>query len=63
MSNIVDYSKIENDKPIDEYPDDTVFVMRDSKPHYVIDPFEIVYPGDPRYDKALTYEEALKKLN
>lgn len=62
MSNIVVYSKIKNDKQIDEYPDDTVFVMRDSKTRYVIEPFEIIYPGDPRYDEALTYEEALNRL-
>ena len=63
MSNIVDYSKIENDKPIDEYPDDTVFVMRDSKPRYVTEPFEMIYPDDPRYNEALTYEDVLKNLD
>ena len=63
MSRVVDFSKIKNDKPIEEYPDGTVFVMRDSKPHYILEPFESIYPGDPRYDEALTYEEVLKKIN
>ena len=62
MSTTVDYSKIENDKPIDEYPDDTVFFMRDSKPHYLLDPFEIIPPHDPRYKNALTLEEAKKQI-
>ena len=58
MSMIIDYSKIENDKPFEEYPEDTVFVMRDSKPRYILDPFEIIPPDDPRYKDALTLEEA-----
>ena len=63
MSNIVDFSKIQNDKPLEEYPDDTVFVMRDSKPRFIIEPFEVISPDDPRYENALTYEEVLKKIN
>ena len=58
MSMIIDYSKIENDKPFEEYPEDTVFVMRDSKPRYILDPFEIIPPHDPRYKDALSLEEA-----
>ena len=58
MSMIIDYSKIENDKPFEEYPEDTVFVMRDSKPRYILDPFEIIPPHDPRCKDALTLEEA-----
>lgn len=61
MSMIVDYSKIKNDKPINEYPNDTIFVMRDSSPRYILDPFEIIPPHDPRYNNALTLEEAKKK--
>ena len=62
MSMIVDFSKIENDKPVDEYPEDTIFVMRDSKPRYIIEPFEIISPNDPRYNDALTLEEAKKQV-
>lgn len=61
MSKIVDFSKIENDKPLDDYPDDTVFVMKDSEPRYIMEPFEIIPPFDPRYKDALTLEEAKKQ--
>lgn len=61
MSTIVDFSKIKNDKPIDKYPEDTFFVMKDSKPRFIAEPFEIIPPNDPRYDEALTLEEAKKQ--
>ena len=48
---------------VSDYPDDTEFVLEDKSPRYILEPFEIIYPGDPRYEEALSYEEAMKKLD
>ena len=41
-----------------DYPDDTEFIIQDSVPHYILEPFEIIPPNDPRYENALTVEQA-----
>lgn len=57
----VNISDIPNDKSFSDYPDDTEFILTESKPHYLLDPFEIIPPDDPRYKDALTLGEAKKQ--
>lgn len=57
----INISDIPENKSYMDYPDNTEFVMQDSKPRYILDPFEIIPPHDPRYNNALTLEEAKKK--
>ena len=59
----VNICDIPRGKEISDYPDDTVFVFSESFPRYILDPFETIYPDDPRYESALTYEEALKMID
>nr|WP_316613924.1 hypothetical protein [uncultured Ruminococcus sp.] len=59
----VNICDIPKDKKFSDYPDDTTFVLTESFPHYILDPFETIYPDDPRYESALTYEEVKKKIN
>ncbi|MBE6826380.1 MAG: hypothetical protein E7511_05805 [Ruminococcus sp.] len=54
---MINISDIPENKKIDEYPDETEFVMQDRFPRYQLDPFEIILPNDPRYASALSREE------
>ena len=45
-----------------DYPDDTEFIIQDSVPHYILEPFEIIPPNDPRYENALTVEQAKQQI-
>ena len=57
------YVKIsEMNKHVSEYPKDTIFIWDEPRPRYILDPFEIIRPDDPRYDSALTREE-VNKIN
>ena len=57
----INISDIPEKKAFDDYPDDTEFVMQDSEPRYILEPFEIIPPNDPRYVEALTLKEARKQ--
>lgn len=46
--NIVD---IPFDKTVDDYPDDTIFVLNDKPAKYDLKTGERVLPGDPKYDE------------
>ena len=50
-------SDIPEDKTFNDYPDDTMFIHKESSPRYILEPFEIVAPDDPRYKIALTREQ------
>lgn len=50
----VNMSELES---INDYPDNTKFVLDDVSPRYVLEPFEIILPSDPRYKDAFTREQ------
>ena len=54
---MIDISKMPEDKSFDDYPDDEEFELVEHFPRYILEPFEIVFFGDPRYDTALTREQ------
>ena len=45
-----------------DYPEDTEFIIQDSEPRYILEPFEIISPNDSRYDNALTLEQAKQQI-
>lgn len=53
----MDISEIPKNKTIDDYPESTEFELVEHFPRYILEPFEIVFFGDPRYETALTREQ------
>lgn len=61
MSNEYDFSMLEEKgMTVDDLSDDDVLVVHDYPPHYIIEPFHIVFYGDPEYEQGVTMNEALK---
>lgn len=56
----INISDIPEDKNFSDYPKDTLFVHSENFPRYILEPFEIIRPSDPRYETALTREEVEK---
>lgn len=48
---------------IEELPDDTEIVLKEKYPKYILEPFRIVFKGDPEYDKGISLYEVVKSLN
>ena len=44
-------------------PDDTIFVWKEREHKYILDPFRVVFEGDPDYEKGITVAEAMEMLN
>lgn len=64
MSNEYDFSMPEEkDMTVDDLSADEVLVIHDYHPHYIIEPFHIVFYGDPEYEQGVTMNEALKLLD
>lgn len=59
----VSISDIPENKNISDYPNNTEFILEENFPRYIIEPYERIYPDDPRYETALTREQVLEKLN
>lgn len=58
----INISDIPDTKSFDDYPKDTEFVFTEKFPRYILEPFEVIPPDDPRYEKALTREEFEKQI-
>ena len=56
----INIDEIPEGMSFEDYPDDTLFVHRECFHRYILDPFEIIFHGDPRYETALTREEVDK---
>lgn len=54
---IINLSDMPEDKDFSDYPEGTLFSMKGSVARYILEPFEIIPPEDPRYKNALTREE------
>ncbi len=46
---------------IKDFPNDTEIVVREKHPKYILEPFRVVYEGDPEYQKAISLNEAILK--
>lgn len=55
---IVSFGDITEDKTVEDYPDDTIFVLDDRPLKYHPETFMHIYPGQPGYAEALTKEQA-----
>lgn len=53
----MDISDIPENKTVDDYPEDETFELVENFPRYLLDPFEVVFYGNPRYKNALTKEK------
>lgn len=58
----INISDIPENKTFNDYPDDTLFVHKESSPRYILEPFEIISVDDPRYKNALTREKISKMI-
>lgn len=47
---------------IDNLTDDDMLIIHDYPPHYILEPFHIVFYGDPEYEQGITMNEALQML-
>ena len=64
MSNEYDFSMLEEKSmTVDDLSADEVLVIHDYPPHYIIEPFHIVFYGDSEYEQGVTMNEALKLLD
>ncbi len=59
----IDICDIPENMDFSDYPDDTRFILNEHFPHYILEPFEVIKPDDPRYDEALTYNEVMQRLD
>lgn len=50
-------SDMPENKEFSDYSEGTEFVLEEKYPRYILNPFEIVMPSDPRYKTALTREQ------
>lgn len=48
---------------IDDLPKDAVLIIHDYPPRYILEPFHIVFYGNPEYKQGITKDEALQMLN
>lgn len=55
-------SDIPEGKTFSDYPEGTEFVFEEAFPRYILEPYERIYPNDPRYESALTREEVEEML-
>lgn len=53
----VNITDIPEDKTFTDYPSNTEFVHQECFLRYVLHPFEIIFPSDPRYETAMTKTE------
>ena len=58
----IELKAVPESKDLFDYPDDTRFYVCDSTPRYILEPFEIISPDDPRYKDALTRKEIEEKV-
>ena len=56
----VSISDIPKNKTFSDYSDKTNFILEETQPRYILEPFEIISPADSRYEDALTREQLLK---
>lgn len=64
MKKEVTFSELwDNDIDPDDMPDDTIFVWKEREHKYILDPFRVVFEGDPDYEKGITVAEAMEMLN
>lgn len=59
----VNISDIPSGKSHKDYPKGTIFVFEEHFPRYILNPFEIIRPEDPRYETALTREQIEKLID
>lgn len=60
----ISYEEIcKNGINIDDLSDDTEITIKDKERRIILEPFHYVFEGDPEYEDALTFNEALKSLN
>lgn len=59
----IDISTIPENKIFDDYPKGTTFVHKEHPPRYILEPFEIISPKDPRYETALTRGQVEKLIS
>ena len=56
----IDYREIcKKNINMDDLPDDAEIVFKEKQPKYILEPFHVVYEGDPEYDKGITLSEAI----
>ena len=59
----IDYREIcKKNINTDDLPDDTEIVFKEKRPRYILEPFHVVYEGDPEYDKGITLSEATSMI-
>lgn len=58
----INLSDVPEDGTLFDYPEDTLFSMKDSVARYILDPFETIPPEDSRYKNALTREKVERML-
>lgn len=64
MKKEVTFSELwDNNIDPDDMPDDTIFVWKEREHKYILDPFRVVFEGDPDYEKGITVSEATEMLN
>lgn len=59
---IIRLSEIPDNKSLADFPPDTEFSVVDTETRFILEPFERVFPDDPRYETALTYKD-IDKMN
>lgn len=57
---MIKLSELPEDISLGNIPDDEEIVLDEQFPRYLLDPFEIVSPDDPRYRSAYTREQLNK---
>ncbi|MCI6928846.1 MAG: hypothetical protein MR759_06175 [Ruminococcus sp.] len=59
----IDYREIcKKNINTDDLPNDTEIVFKEKHPRYILEPFHVVYEGDPEYDKGITLSEATSMI-
>lgn len=58
---MISISDVSDERDFSDYPENTEFIHSEQFPRYLLNPFEIIFPSNPRYADALTREELTAK--
>lgn len=60
MGNEYDFRELcESGISINNLSEDAVIIFKEKQHKYILDPFRVVFEGDPEYKKGITISEAL----
>lgn len=63
MSKCIEFKEMcKKNIKVEDLTDDVEIVLTERHPKYIIEPFHVVFPGDPEYDHGITINDIMSMI-